>query len=173
MKKIISIISALLLVLLSACSNKSVAENENNNVNIITFKSNDLDGKEWTSKDLFKVNKLNLVNVWGSDCPPCIYEMPELEKLNAKLKEKGSGVIGVITDGFTHANDAKEIINMTGVTYPNVCLNEEIYNFLPIQVTPTTFFIDSEGKLIGDPIYGARDSESYMEEFDKHFALMK
>ena len=203
MKRKINYLLVACLVLLSSCGNNygviTSTSNENDNVKNeadvkashvstttpyedswdstmtekIIFKAKDLDGKDFTSEDLFRNNKLTLVNFWGTTCPPCIYEMPELEKLNKDLKEKECGVIGIITDGDIYPDDAKELIKSTGVTYPNVCLNQEIYNLLPIQVTPTTFFIDSEGNVIGEPVYGARNAEMYMGEIENHLKLLK
>ena len=191
MKNMIYLI--LLVILLSSCGNnnnliKSESISNTNNDSLIktdvkndrikssniqvSFKSYDLDGKELISDDLFKNNKITLVNFWGTTCPPCVYEMPELEKLSNDLKEKECGVIGIITDGDVYPDDAKVLIKTTGVTYPNICLNQEIYNIFPIQVTPTTFFIDNKGYVIGEPIFGARDEENYMVELEKHLELL-
>ena len=139
----------------------------------VSFSTKDLDGKEVSSTELFSGHKITMINVWATDCAPCIREMPELEELSKKFNADGYGLIGIITDGENHNSDAKEIIKDTGVTYPNVCMNEEVYSVMPIQVTPTTYFVDSKGNVLGEPIYGARKEEGYMQELTERLALIK
>ena len=172
--RIISLLMVIVMIFTFSCSSKNSisATKENDSEKNSIFKAMDLNGKEWLSEDLFKNNKLTLVNFWGTTCPPCIQEMPELEKLSKDIKEIGGGILGIITDGSEYAADANEIINMTGVTYPNIFLNSEIYKIFRIQVTPTTYFIDSKGNVVGNPIYGARNAENYLQEFNDHLSLL-
>ena len=126
----------------------------------VSFDSFDLDGNPVTSEDLFSQNKVTMVNIWASFCGPCINEMPELEKLYAECKEKGCGIIGVLGDAAGKDDSAvidegKKIISDTGVTYPNVIAWEGLQNQLPFDAFPTTYFVDSKGKVIGSPIVGA------------------
>ena len=174
-KRTVGVLMALALMFTFSCgsSNTVGITKENNFEEKDMFSTVDLNGKEWTSEELFKNNKLTLVNFWGTTCPPCIKEMPELEKLSKVLEEKGCGVLGIITDGSEYGSEAQEIINMTGVTFPNVFFNEEIYKLFHIQVTPTTYFIDNNGKVVGSPIYGARNTDMYLQEFNEHLDLIK
>lgn len=126
----------------------------------VSFDSFDLDGNPVTSEDLFSKNKITMVNIWASFCGPCIDEMPELEKLCTEFKEQGCGIIGVLGDAAGKEdtaviNEAKKILSDTGVTYPNVLAWEGIRDRLPFDAYPTTYFVDSNGKVIGSPIVGA------------------
>ena len=54
-----------------------------------------------------------------------------------------------------------------GVTFPILKPTAEIFAAFPITAYPTTYFIDSEGKIVGSPIIGA-DVDGYrrvMEEY--------
>jgi cytochrome c biogenesis protein CcmG/thiol:disulfide interchange protein DsbE len=42
--------------------------------------------------------KVVLVNLWASWCPPCLQEMPSLERLHERLKPEGLLVVGVSGD---------------------------------------------------------------------------
>ncbi len=131
----------------------------------VSFESVDLDGNPVSSKDLFSQNKITMVNLWGSFCSPCIAEMPELEKLYAEFQKEGCGIVGVLADVQSMDDtdiieDGKQIVADTGVTYPNVVAWDTLQDQLPFNAYPTTYFVDSQGKVIGSPIVGA-DVDSY------------
>ena len=48
------------------------------------FTTEDLDGNEVT-ESILKDKDVTMINIWGTFCPPCIEEMPELAKLSASL----------------------------------------------------------------------------------------
>ena len=168
-KRLVSILLVIVLFSVSGCSSH-VSSNESGKV---VFTAKDLDGKEFTSEQVFKDNKITMVNVWATYCPPCINEMPMLETLSKKFSEGGYGLIGIIADGDTKSKDAKEIIKATGVTYPNICLNEDLQRLLQIQVTPTTYFVDKKGNILGEPIYGARKESQYKYELESRLSLIE
>ncbi|MCR5294101.1 MAG: TlpA family protein disulfide reductase [Lachnospiraceae bacterium] len=129
------------------------------------FQSQDLSGNEVT-RDIFKGKDVTMVNVWGTFCPPCIAEMPELEKIAASLPENAQ-LVGFVCDvplGYdTGLETAKEIVEDSGVTYSNILPDDEIMNFLSqFMYVPTTFFVDGDGSLIGEPIVGA-DTNAYVQ----------
>lgn len=139
----------------------------------IMFTAKDLDGNTYISDQLFRNYKITMVNVWATYCAPCVGEMPTFEKLSKEFSEDGYGMIGIIADGDTKSKDAKEIIKATGVTYPNICLNEDLQRLLQIQVTPTTYFVDKKGNILGDPIYGARKESQYKYELESRLSLIE
>ncbi|MBQ8665800.1 MAG: TlpA family protein disulfide reductase [Lachnospiraceae bacterium] len=125
----------------------------------ISFTTTDLDGNAVDSKDLFAQNKITMINIWGTYCGPCIEEMPELEEISRDYADKGVGVVGLVVD-VTEGNDSKlseanDIIRDTGVTYMNIKAWDGFTDQLSAPGTPTTYFVDSNGKLVGDPIVGA------------------
>ncbi len=137
------------------------------------FVAKDLDGQEWTSEKLFKGHKITMANIWATYCAPCINEMPMLEELSKKLDSEGYALVGIIADGETKKDDAKEIIKLIEITYPNVCLNSDLQKIFKVQVVPTTYFMDEEGNIIGEPIFGARNEQQYLYEIESHLALIK
>ena len=52
------------------------------------FKAKDLDGNDVDSSIISK-NAVTVLNFWFNGCSPCVQELPELNKLNEELKEKG------------------------------------------------------------------------------------
>ena len=62
---------------------------------------------------------------------------------------------------------AIDICEKAGVTYTNIVLDESLLKFSSqFYYIPTTFFVDSEGKMIGDMIIGA-DLNSYVERLEE------
>ena len=105
------------------------------------------------SEDFYKEKPLTLVNVWGTFCGPCKEEMPDLAALHEKYKDK-INFLGVIVDTNasmdTNVEEAHEIIKKAGVTYTNIMPNPTTEDSLVhITAMPTTFFVNSEGKVLG------------------------
>ena len=89
--------------------------------------------------------------MWATYCTPCVDEMPALETLSQNYKDKGVQVLGLVADVFddeAKKAEAKEILTATGTTYPNLLPDLVLDNSLLYDITgtPTTLFLDSEGK---------------------------
>ncbi len=132
----------------------------------VTFETVDLAGNPVNSAELFSQYELTMVNLWGTFCGPCKQEMPGLEELNRKMKERNIAVIGVVVD-IAGPNDrelieeAEEIAARTGVTYPNLLPWDGIDTAMPSMYIPTTYFVDPEGHIVGEAAVGARGPEAY------------
>ncbi len=141
----------------------------------ISFSSKDLNGAV-VSDSLFAKNRLTMINIWGTFCPPCIREMPDLAKLNNANKEKNVEVVGIVIDltdqkGRVIAKqkkDAETIISMTGADYTHIVPNPEMLSgFLRnVQVVPTTFFVDQNGKMVGKMYLGAKSQKEWQKIID-------
>jgi thiol-disulfide isomerase/thioredoxin len=55
-------------------------------------------GKELSAEQLFKRNKLTLVEFWASWCGPCRMELPKYYKLFKRYHSRGFGMVGVSLD---------------------------------------------------------------------------
>lgn len=134
----------------------------------LSFTTTDLDGNTVDSAELFASAEITMVNIWTSWCGYCVREMPELEAMNARLAEKGCRIVGILYDGDTASglSDGRDVITQTGVTYQNLLPTAEIVAAFPVQGFPTTFFVDSEGRIVGNEIIGAQP-ESYEPAVDK------
>ena len=127
-----------------------------------TFEGKDLDGNPVKSDELFSGNAVTVVNFWFTTCNPCVGELTELDALNKELAEKGGALIGVNTftlDGDESAiSEAKDVLAKKGATYQNVYFasDGEAGKFTDnIFAYPTTYVVDRNGNIVGDPIVGA------------------
>lgn len=126
------------------------------------FEGKDLDGNEVKSSELFAGNAVTVVNFWFTTCGPCVGELSELDALNKELEGKGGALIGV--NAFTldgnenEIAEAKDVLAKNGAAYQNVYFasDSEAGKFtMNIYAYPTTYVVDRNGNLVGDPIVGA------------------
>ena len=115
------------------------------------------------SSDVFAQHKLTLINIWGTYCPPCIDEMPELNKLADTLAADDMLLLGLVVDGDQLAA-AQRIQGEQALTYQSLRPDDAMYGILTsvVEVVPTTWFVDSRGTLLG-MVEGANTAEGYME----------
>ena len=138
------------------------------------FEGKDLDGNTVKSDELFSANAVTVVNFWFTTCNPCVGELSELDALNKELAKKGGSLIGVNTftlDGDEAAiSEAKDVLAKKGVTYQNVYFasDGEAGKFTTnIFAYPTTYVVDRNGNIVGDPIVGAITEKKQAETLQK------
>ena len=138
------------------------------------FEGKDLDGNTVKSDELFSANAVTVVNFWFTTCNPCVGELSELDALNKELAKKGGALIGVNTftlDGDEAAiSEAKDVLAKKGVTYQNVYFasDGEAGKFTTnIFAYPTTYVVDRNGNIVGDPIVGAITEKKQAETLQK------
>ena len=138
------------------------------------FEGKDLDGNTVKSDELFSANAVTVVNFWFTTCNPCVGELSELDALNKELAEKGGSLIGVNTftlDGDEAAiSEAKDVLTKKGATYQNVYFDSdgEAGKFTTnIFAYPTTYVVDRNGNIVGDPIVGAITEKKQAETLQK------
>ena len=135
-----------------------------------SFEGKDLDGNEVKSDELFSANAVTVVNFWFTTCSPCVGELGDLDALNKELADKGGALIGVnafTLDGDeTAISDAKDVLAKKGATYQNVYFDSSspagaftanIFAF------PTTYVVDRNGNIVGEPIVGAITEQKQAE----------
>ena len=138
------------------------------------FEGKDLDGNMVKSDELFSGNAVTVVNFWFTTCNPCVGELAELDALNKELAGKGGALIGVNTftlDGDEAAiSEAKDVLMKKGANYQNVYFDSdgEAGKFVTnIFAYPTTYVVDRNGNIVGDPIVGAITEEKQAETLQK------
>ena len=138
------------------------------------FEGKDLDGNTVKSDELFSANAVTVVNFWFTTCNPCVGELAELDALNKELAEKGGALIGVNTftlDGDKAAiADAKDVLAKKGATYQNIYFGSggDAGKFVEnVFAYPTTYVVDRNGNIVGDPIVGAVTEKKQAETLQK------
>ncbi len=182
MKKIavVAMAIAVMAVALAACESgensndqETGTDSEPSRERFPSFEGKTLEGSDINS-GVFAQNSVTVVNFWFSDCPPCLAELGELNEVNEELKKYGGEVIGVNT--YTFGGDEKAIKEAAGIlnqkkaSYRNLWvskdsdlakLTKEIVGY------PTTYVVDRNGTIVGEPILGGIDNEALKEELQK------
>ena len=137
-------------------------------VNMPEFSTTDMDGNKVTN-DTFADYDLTVVNFWATYCNPCIDELPELAEWKKELPDNVN-LIGLLVDvkGSDQYKLAEKIIKETGADYQHLIATEEFDDMISNLVgVPTTFFVDSTGKIIGEPFAGA-DVDAYKQTVEDY-----
>lgn len=87
-----------------------------------------------------------VVNFWASWCPPCVAEMPDLERVHVDLGDEVR-FIGLNTQDSLQ--QAETLVTQTGVTY-DLGLDPEgaLFSDFEVVAMPTTFFVDDAGAIV-------------------------
>jgi len=112
------------------------------------FTLTDLQGQSWHLRDLR--GKVVLVNFWATWCPPCRKEMPDLQALYDKYKDRGFVVLSISDE---ESAKVSPFIAERKITYP-VLLDpgRKVNTAFVVEGIPKSFVYDREGKLVAQSI---------------------
>jgi thiol-disulfide isomerase/thioredoxin len=106
-----------------------------------------LAGSQSSLRSLLRPGRRLLVNVWATWCGPCRAEMPELERMRARLAAKGVDLVGLNVDTEAGA-DVRGFLKDNRVGYPvyfgGVPAVELLYATDELSV-PMSLVIDERG----------------------------
>jgi N-acetylneuraminic acid mutarotase/thiol-disulfide isomerase/thioredoxin len=115
------------------------------NKKIIDFTFYDLKGNKYTLSS-FK-GKIVLLNFWATWCGPCRMEVPILEKIYKKYKDRGFEIIAVSLD--TNQDNLKSFLKQNQMSFLIVSDREgKLANQYKIEAIPTSFLIDKNLNII-------------------------
>jgi thiol-disulfide isomerase/thioredoxin len=108
--------------------------------------------------------KATLVNFWATWCVPCKRELPDLVALSKEFSGKEVKILGISTDrGSNVVDEVSTFVREQGIPYQNLISNEEIEEaFGNIRMIPTSFLIDSQGKIV-QTFVGGRSKEFFAQ----------
>jgi cytochrome c biogenesis protein CcmG/thiol:disulfide interchange protein DsbE len=88
-----------------------------------------------------------LVNFWATWCPPCVEEMPSLERLHRALGPEGLVVLGVAVD--RDDKPVQDFVAKVGVSFP-ILRDPEAHAAAEYRTTgyPETFVVGRDGALL-------------------------
>lgn len=157
MKKILSIIMVLVMLLAAAAS---AAE-----VGLTNFTTTDMEGNTVT-QEIFSGYDLTMVNIWATWCGYCVEEMPELAKLK-KILPENVNLITICDDAAYETELTQQILRESGANFQTLKTTEDMYTQLLAYVYafPTTFFVNSEGIPVVQPLTGVPSMENAADAY--------
>jgi peroxiredoxin len=113
----------------------------------------DLEGKLHSLAD-FR-GRVVVLNFWATWCPPCIDEMPSLQRLHQALADRGIAVLAVSVD--ERFKDVPPFVSKFGLTFP-VLYDEgkKVSRKYQTFKYPETYILDRQGRL-KSKVVGPRD----------------
>lgn len=143
MKKIFAIILSLALL----CS-MAFAEG-------VSFTATDVEGNTVTEEILADYD-LTMVNVWATWCGFCIEEMPAFADLKNSLPENVN-LITICEDASIEPELTQQILEASGANFTTLAATADMFYggmLSNVYAFPTTMFLDSEGKPVGEDVVG-------------------
>lgn len=104
---------------------------------------------ERVSLSSFK-GRIVLVNLWATWCPPCVHELPALDRLQQRLGGEDFVVVAVSVDRDPEL--ARQLfVEKLALSHLQFYIEapERLAKTFPLDVLPSNFILDREGRAIG------------------------
>ena len=115
----------------------------------LRFSTTTLDGAA-VDESILAGHALTMINFFEPWCPPCIAELPDLEKLYEAYAPEGFQILGV----FSTEEGTAKVVSDAALSYPVL---RYVPEFDPFQTgyVPTTIFVDGDGRIVGETKIGS------------------
>ena len=95
--------------------------------------------------------KVVFLNFWATWCAACVVEMPSMEKLHGKLKDKDFAMVAInVQESDTQVKAFFEKMKLSFTALLDS--NGAVATGFSVNALPTTFVLDKEGKIVGTAI---------------------
>jgi thiol-disulfide isomerase/thioredoxin len=102
--------------------------------------------------------KIVFINFWTTWCLACVIEMPSMEKLHQRFKDKDFVMVAINLQ--ESAERVKQFYKEHQLTFTTLLdITGDVGAALSINAIPTTFILDKTGRIIGKAL-GPREWES-------------
>jgi thiol-disulfide isomerase/thioredoxin len=125
------------------------------------FEISDADGKTWRLADL--KGKVTLVNLWATWCGPCRNELPYLQKLFNKVRERKDLVVLTLN---TDDNPGLILpfLNENKYTFPVLPASGYVTHLVPELSIPRNWIVDPDGVLKMERIGFGSGDDKWIDE---------
>jgi cytochrome c biogenesis protein CcmG/thiol:disulfide interchange protein DsbE len=110
------------------------------------FELTDIDGHPISTAS--QRGKVTLLNFWGTWCPPCQQEIPDLIKLNRTIHGRKAEIVGIALSESDGAEGLRRWCRAHGIEYRQALSTEGVQNaFGHITEVPVSVLIDAQGRI--------------------------
>ena len=133
------------------------------------FKLEDTKGNQVSLSDLR--GKVVMVNFWATWCPPCIEEMPSMERLNEAMAEDDFVLLAINTEK-NGRSVVPPFLNKTPYTFPILYDDKgDVQKQYGVYKFPESFIIRKDGtvdqKIIGPLDWSSPKTIAYLKSLSK------
>jgi cytochrome c biogenesis protein CcmG, thiol:disulfide interchange protein DsbE len=146
---LVVVVAAVLVVMSRSSSSSSEAASSSSGAEVTVLAPGDFKVADYAGKPL-------VVNMFGSWCPPCNLEAPDLGTFAEQ--NPGAQVVGIACEDTE--KDAVAFMQKYGLTYPMVLDDGSLVQEFAITAYPTTIFFDAQGKEV-DRLVGAAGLDQF------------
>lgn len=131
----------------------------------LDFSLSDLKGEMHSLPDY--QGRVVLVNFWASWCPPCIYEMPELTRLQQQLSDRPFDILAINVGEKKYK--VMKFTKLVNFELPVLLdTRNEAFDGWGVRTLPTSFLVDADGKVRyrvrGNPGWEHEDTVATIEK---------
>jgi thiol-disulfide isomerase/thioredoxin len=119
------------------------------------------------------VGQVVMVNIWATWCPPCITELPSMQRTYEAFADQGLEILAVAVDAHPGEQQpdgrivgvVSEFVDRFGLTFPvAVDPSGGTERLLGVNYLPTTLLVDRQGRIRAREVGGRHwDTEPYVE----------
>ena len=133
---------------------------DSKNTPLVAFELTDLQGRNWSLADL--KGKVAFINLWATWCGPCREELPYVQKLREKLKDR-TDVLVLTLNTDQEIGKVEPFMKENKYTFP-VLLAQEYADGNNVNSIPRNWVISVDGKLVFEGIGFGGDGEEWMKK---------
>jgi len=129
-----------------------------------------IDGSQQKLSNYIGHGKWVVLNIWGTRCPPCREEMPELVNFHDEHKNNNAIVVGIAIDfpsyGYANKSEVIAFADDYLIDFPILLSDSSITEKIGLgRLTglPTTYVFNPDGVVIGMQVGGI--TEKILNEF--------
>lgn len=156
----------------------------NQGINIPFFEFEDIQGNNIS----YQRGKIYFINFFFKECPPCSGEMPLLDELSRKYKNRVTFIAISDIDNKIKLNDFENILNRVGWSFPKenihfihsadnelfegraytISSNRRYTRNLCISTFPTSIIVNQQGEIVYTSVgYYRPEKARYMQDFSE------
>jgi thiol-disulfide isomerase/thioredoxin len=125
------------------------------------FELQDLRGRKWRLADL--KGKVAFINIWATWCSPCREELPHLQKLHDRLKDRPD-VLVLTLNVDTDVGLVEPYVKKNGFSFPVILAYAYVENFLGLISIPRNWVIGPDGTLLIEQVGFGGEGEKWFKE---------
>ena len=111
-----------------------------------SFELTDFVGKPASFKS--QLGKVTLINFWGTWCPPCRQELPDIQKAHETFKGTDLDIVGVAVSEPKGSWGVGDFCKKNGLTYRQALITPEVSRaFGNVDEVPMTYLLDRQCRI--------------------------